>query len=288
MSLWSVLFRRKHHLSVREAAVYPISDPQSKRVATTPAPKQVEPTPGQSSTEHAEVEISQLIEKVRRDGYDFDTARALGKLGQCSLSALLVALEDPSEPVRRTAASALSDVCDPRAVDPLLVAIRDPSPRVRRSAIIAVAKSAGPRAVSDLVNALTDPEEDVWEMAAMELAAIGTPEALEGVRSVAERWRDWKAWDSELRYVTQGETTLFRAIIPALSPVDLQESLPIMEKRARIKADFRMLAKAVADELQRRQAQTLQHVENTEAKKPAIAEPGKRYVDWGICQGAVL
>jgi HEAT repeat protein len=85
-----------------------------------------------------------------------------------------VLASDPVPDVRREAARALGALAGavPEAVDALLAALSDPNDAVRRTAALALGRTRDPRATAALVETLaTRPE--LWEEAAAALATAG-------------------------------------------------------------------------------------------------------------------
>jgi HEAT repeat protein len=85
-----------------------------------------------------------------------------------------VLAHDPVPEVRREAARALGAVAAsvPAAVDALLAALDDPRDAVRRTATLALGRTRDPRATEALVDALANRPE-LWEEAAAALATVG-------------------------------------------------------------------------------------------------------------------
>ena len=80
----------------------------------------------------------------------------VAKLGSAAVDALLVALKDEDSPgVRASAARALGQIADIRAVEPLVKTLRDYAPAAQKAAIEALGK-IGPAGVPHLVQALKD------------------------------------------------------------------------------------------------------------------------------------
>jgi HEAT repeat protein len=124
-------------------------------------------------------------------------AKALGHLGaKWAAEPLIAALTDPEKRVRSSAADALGELGDGRAVEPLIAALNDANAEVRSNVAEALGKMRDARAVEPLIPLLIDTDKAegantfasttrVCDTAARALEAIGTPEALEAVRS----WR---------------------------------------------------------------------------------------------------
>jgi HEAT repeat protein len=82
--------------------------------------------------------------------------------------------EDPVPEVRREAARALGALAEASevAVDALIAALDDPNDGVRRSATLALGRAGGPRAAEALVRTLTEHPE-LWQEASAALAGTG-------------------------------------------------------------------------------------------------------------------
>jgi len=93
------------------------------------------------------------------------------------LHALTKALEDPSPPVRATAARLLGDVQEPALVARLLVAMEDSDAYVRQMVIQALGTLGNPSAVSRLRRALTDERADVRFQSILALPKLVPDEA---------------------------------------------------------------------------------------------------------------
>lgn len=80
--------------------------------------------------------------------------------------------------MRRTAAVALGQVDDPRAIEALVEAARDYDAEVRRLAAESLGQSASPAAAAVLIHALADPSGAVRVAARVALEQIGEPAVL--------------------------------------------------------------------------------------------------------------
>jgi HEAT repeat protein len=101
-------------------------------------------------------------------------AGALVRIGAPALEPLLVDLQAQSWDVRRTAARALGQIGDRRAVGPLSAALRDPQDGwLRRDAARALGEIGDGSAVDNLATALHDRDAEVRDAAAEALAALG-------------------------------------------------------------------------------------------------------------------
>ena len=96
-------------------------------------------------------------------------------LGAPAVPALIQALGDDSNAVRRAAAEALGKLGDPQAIPALIKALGDYWYDVRRAAAEALGKLGDPQAIPALIQALGDDEFRVRRAAAEALVKIGTP-----------------------------------------------------------------------------------------------------------------
>lgn len=94
------------------------------------------------------------------------------------VASLIRQLHSPSADIRVTAAGALGDAKDARAVEPLIAALKDSDKDVRESAAQALGEIKDARAVEPLIGALGDADEDVKVSAAKALGAIGDDRAV--------------------------------------------------------------------------------------------------------------
>jgi len=112
-----------------------------------------------------------------------------------NIKGLLRALRHRDADIRSSAAYALLDCGDSRAVEPLVQASTDQTSPVRKAALKALAKFRDPRAVAALTRALNDPDAHAREIAVTSLGALqlSTPDskATDGlVKCVADSNRD--------------------------------------------------------------------------------------------------
>jgi len=105
--------------------------------------------------------------------------------------ALLQALGDEAEDVRKAAARALGRIGDRQAVPPLIQALGDEDEDVRSAAAKALGRIGDPRAVPVLIQALGDGDEDVRKAAAEALGGIGDRQAVPALLQALgdENWR---------------------------------------------------------------------------------------------------
>ena len=98
-------------------------------------------------------------------------------LGAPAVPALIQALGDLSENVRRAAAEALGKLGDPQAVPALIKALGDDWNAVRRAAAEALGKLGDPQAVPALIQALGDRSENVRRAAQQAIQQIQTKQS---------------------------------------------------------------------------------------------------------------
>jgi HEAT repeat protein len=107
----------------------------------------------------------------------------LGELGDNrAVGALLQALADEDNEVRRSAADSLGEIKDTRAVDALLTTMKEKNWSVRVGAALALAKLGDDSGVEVIITAhkmLLYPEN-----VADVLRKLGTPKALEALRKI--------------------------------------------------------------------------------------------------------
>lgn len=116
-----------------------------------------------------------------------------------AVTSLVTALTDGSPEVRTSAAEALGEIADPRAVEPLIAALarpeasspdpseESPAPRMRTRKTVADAlgKIGDPRAVEPLIDALLDDDRFVRASAAAALGRIADARAVEPLADAA-------------------------------------------------------------------------------------------------------
>jgi len=105
--------------------------------------------------------------------------RFLNAEGKDRIQVLVEALKDKDSFVRRSAAYALGELKDPRAVEPLIEALKDENRRVRAETAEALGKLKDPRAVEPLIEALKDKDSVVRGIAAEALGKLKDPRAVE-------------------------------------------------------------------------------------------------------------
>jgi hypothetical protein len=98
--------------------------------------------------------------------------RFLNAEGKDRIEVLVEALKDENSSVRESAAYALGELKDPRAVEPLIEALKDKEWKVRDRAAIALGVLRDPQAVGPLIEALRDGDSDVRKSAAWALEKI--------------------------------------------------------------------------------------------------------------------
>ncbi|MCX5654953.1 MAG: HEAT repeat domain-containing protein [Planctomycetota bacterium] len=126
--------------------------------------------------------LSELVHKFfpryGRDRGWFDVADDLATLGVEALPEIITATKHGLPCVRLTAAEALGEIGDQRAVAPLIdLLARDSDWDVRKHAAIALGNLGGPEATARLIEAMADPEPQVRKAVAEALGMVGGPEA---------------------------------------------------------------------------------------------------------------
>lgn len=102
------------------------------------------------------------------------------------IEGLIAALTDPADEIRETAARALGNSVDTRAVDPLITALQDTAYRVRKAAANALGYIGDARAVDPLLHVvLEDRDLAMLEVAASALGQIGDVRAVEVLITIA-------------------------------------------------------------------------------------------------------
>ena len=130
--------------------------------------------------------IDELIQKLKSDDEN-ERALAAQQLGKrrsvCVTEPLIETLRnDPSLMVRKTAAQALGENGDRRALQPLLDALDESKPSLRESAIRALGLLGDTRAIQPLIHELQNgSEERLRARAAIALSFIGDPRAVEPI-----------------------------------------------------------------------------------------------------------
>jgi len=103
------------------------------------------------------------------------------------IEGLIAALTDPADEIRETAARALGNSVDTRAVDPLIAALQDSVYRVRKAAADALGYIGDARAVDPLLHVVLEERDlTVLEVAARALGQIGDVRAVEVLITIAE------------------------------------------------------------------------------------------------------
>jgi HEAT repeat protein len=104
-----------------------------------------------------------------------------------NVKGLIRALKYPKSPlVRKSAATALGDLGDERAVEPLIEALQDEDNFVRKMAATACGKLHDRKAVEPLIEALADEDPFVRERAAQALGKIGDSRAVDPLNHLIE------------------------------------------------------------------------------------------------------
>jgi len=104
-----------------------------------------------------------------------------------NVKGLIRALKYPKSPlVRKSAATALGDLGDERAVEALIEALKDEDNFVRKMAATACGKIRGRKAVEPLIEALADDDPFVRERATESLGKIGDDRAIDPLNHLIE------------------------------------------------------------------------------------------------------
>ena len=114
-----------------------------------------------------------------------DTALRNGKVGCAdilvrigtmeAINALLHALEDENEVVRRVSAESLAKIGDKRAVDTLIDSLNSQNAHIRKSIVEALGKISDVRVIEPLIDALGDSDIEVQRTAEIVLNSFQTP-----------------------------------------------------------------------------------------------------------------
>ncbi len=167
---------------------------------------------------------------------------ALVKIGAPAVEPLIAALKKDEEwYVRKTAAEALGQIGDVRAVEPLIVALKEGD--MRRVSAEALGKIGDTRAVEPLIATLKDKDSDVCKAAAEALGKIGDDRAIELLIAALKTWElsrvaaialdrlGWQPGEDETaaRYwIAKQEWDK----CAALGPVAMETSLSLLEESA--------------------------------------------------------
>lgn len=158
--------------------------------------------------------------------------RALTNLGALAVEPLLPLLQHPAEKVRQTAATALAQIGDPRALDALMFALGDASWYVRQQAALGLGRIGDERAVEALIHALGDKDPLVRRAATEALGNFAPEESLQwlvrmlkdGVYEVRlaaaqalSRLQDPAVVDAMLNALAEDETEILLLVIQALT-----------------------------------------------------------------------
>ena len=169
----------------------------------------------------------------------FVRARALASAPGTSSSAdsLIKALDDPSELVRRSAATRLGALKVANAVDALLVLLKDEDPAVRKAGAVALGRIGDKRAISAVLASIPEGAPGDWEYAAA-LYRLGNRDYLDRITAAL---RSEYADDRQGAMKTLLEVGDARAL-PALLSLSGSDGSPI-------KSDALSIRLALADGL---------------------------------------
>ncbi len=153
-------------------------------------------------------------ERVRRAA-----AVALGRIGAPAVPALIGALKDADREVRRAAAEALGRIGDREAVPALIGALKDADWEVRGAAAEALVRIGAP-AVPALVGALKDENGWVRGAAAEALGRVGDPRAVPALVGALEDAEEWVRRAAAGALGRIGDREAVPALVGALEDAD--------------------------------------------------------------------
>ncbi len=102
--------------------------------------------------------LAPLMSMLHNDEFKDDATRALVELGTPAVPALMAALSDKEEFVRKQAVLALGAIKDPDAVDPLIALLHDQDWWMRLTAAAALEKIGDPRGREAIKPLMKDPD----------------------------------------------------------------------------------------------------------------------------------
>ncbi len=155
-------------------------------------------------------------------------AEALGQLGDArAVAPLLLLLKDTASDVRRSAAEALGQLGDARAVDPILPLLRDPASEVRRRAIEALGRLEGSRAVDPILPLLKDPASEVRRRAIEALGQLGDARVVDPILPLLKD-PDWGVRQRAIEALGQlGDARLIETYLQVLQNPKEQNSVKL-------------------------------------------------------------
>ena len=107
-----------------------------------------------------------------------------------AVEALIEALSNPNEDIRRSAVRAVNNLNDPRALEPLISLLEDENNNIRQLTCFALKDLGDIRAVQPLIEVLSDSEKYVRKAAVEALGVIGDPRAIEPLKTLLTTEQD--------------------------------------------------------------------------------------------------
>ncbi len=124
--------------------------------------------------------VAPLIDALKHESEDTHLlAWALGAIGESAVLPLIDVLKDRRWEIGASAAYALGEIGDARAVQPLIDALRDEDWHMRSYAAYALGEIGDAKAVAPLIDALKDGNESARKNAAAALGQIGDARAVQ-------------------------------------------------------------------------------------------------------------
>ena len=154
-----------------------------------------------------------------------EAVKALGKMGKAALSTLTALLRDEDGGVRRTAARALGELGDRRAVEPLTAVLRDRDADVREAAASALRQIGDPRLVERLIHKLKSASAGSRQEAAVALGELGDARAAD---ALAVALKDERGSVRVAAARALGQIGDARAVDPTIAMLNLQDK-PLYE-----------------------------------------------------------
>jgi len=125
--------------------------------------------------------VQALVGALRGDGWweRVSVIDTLREIGDPAVEPLIAALKDETSGIQKSAAKALGELADHRAIEPLVGALADAE--LRGAALDALGDIGDSRAVDAVVHALNDESWGIRKAAAEALGTIGDPRAVESL-----------------------------------------------------------------------------------------------------------